>query len=76
MSLAQRVAFVGKTASSLPIQAIAAWHASGVEWGKERRIGLGDLGAVMGAFRGLASPPTSSQPLTSPLRELVSRLCS
>jgi hypothetical protein len=41
---------------SLPMQAIAAWYASGVEWGKERRIGLGDLRALMGAFRDLGVP--------------------
>jgi hypothetical protein len=56
MSLAQRIAFVGETASSLPMLAIAAWYASGVEWGKERRIGLGDLRALMGAFRDLGVP--------------------
>ena len=56
MSLAQRIAFVGKTASSLPIQAIAAWYASGVEWGKEHRIGRGDLKALMGTFRDLGVP--------------------
>jgi hypothetical protein len=35
------------------MRAIAAWYASGVEWGKERRIGRGDLVALMGAFRDL-----------------------
>jgi hypothetical protein len=76
MSLAQRIKLVGDATLSLPTRAIATWYASGVEWGKERRIGLGDLGRLMGAFRELGSPPTSSQPLTSPLRELASRLCS
>lgn len=55
MSLAERIAFV-KTALSLPMQAIAAWYASGVEWGEEHRIGRGDLKALMGIFRDLGVP--------------------
>lgn len=47
----QRIAFVAETNSSLPMRAIAAWYASGVEWGKERRVSRGGLGALMGAFR-------------------------
>jgi hypothetical protein len=56
MSLARRMALVADTTSPLPKRAIAAWYASGVEWGKERRIGRGDLGALMGAFRALGVP--------------------
>jgi hypothetical protein len=56
MSLAQRTEFVANTTSSLPARAIAAWYASGVEWGKEHRIGHGDLGALMGVFRDLGVP--------------------
>ena len=56
MSPAQRLVLVADTTSSLPVRAIAAWYASGVEWGKERRIGRGDLGALMGAFRDLGVP--------------------
>jgi MgsA AAA+ ATPase C terminal len=56
MSLAQRIKCLGETTSSLPKRAIAAWYASGVEWGKERRIGRGDLGALMGTFRDLGVP--------------------
>ena len=56
MSLAQRIKCVAETTSSLPKRAIAAWYASGVEWGKERRIGRGDLPALMGAFRDLGAP--------------------
>jgi hypothetical protein len=56
MSLAQRIECVAETTSSLPKRAIAAWYASGVEWGKERRIGHGDLGALMDAFRDLGVP--------------------
>jgi hypothetical protein len=57
MSLAQRIALVGETTLPLARRAIAAWYASGVELGKERRIGRGDLGALMGAFRDLGVPP-------------------
>jgi hypothetical protein len=56
MSLAQRTKLVGDATLSLPTRAIATWYASGVEWGKERRIGLGDLGRLMGAFRELGIP--------------------
>jgi MgsA AAA+ ATPase C terminal len=56
MSLTQRIQSVAETTSSLPTRAIAAWYASGVEWGKERRIGHGDLGALMGAFHDLGVP--------------------
>jgi MgsA AAA+ ATPase C terminal len=56
MSLARRIKLVGDATLSLPMQAIAAWYASGVEWEKEHRIGLGDLGALMGAFRDLGVP--------------------
>jgi hypothetical protein len=56
MSLAQRIALVAETTSTLARRAIAAWYASGVEWGKERRIGRGDLVALMGAFRELGVP--------------------
>jgi hypothetical protein len=57
MSLVQRIELVAETTSSLPRQAIAAWYASGVEWSKERRIGRGDLGALMNTFRDLGVPP-------------------
>ncbi len=56
MSPAQRIKCVAETTSSLPKRAIAAWYASGVEWGTERRIGRGDLGALMGTFRDLGVP--------------------
>jgi hypothetical protein len=55
-SLAQRLKLVGDATLSLPTRAIATWYASGVERGKERRIGLGDLGRLMGAFRELGVP--------------------
>jgi len=52
----QRIKCVAETTSSLPKRAIAAWYASGVEWGTDRRIGRGDLGALMGTFRDLGVP--------------------
>jgi hypothetical protein len=56
MSLAQRIEFVAETTSSLSMRAIAAWYASGVEWGKERRNGRSDLGAPFNlwSWRGCA----------------------
>jgi hypothetical protein len=56
VSVARRIKLVAEAALSLPTRSIATWYASGVEWGKERRIGLGDLGRLMGAFRELGVP--------------------
>jgi hypothetical protein len=56
MSLVQRIALIAETTSTLPRRAIAAWYSSGVEWGKERRVGRGDLRALMGAFCDLGVP--------------------
>ena len=41
---------------SLPERALAAWHSSGVESPGERRVGPGDLDAVMGTYARLGVP--------------------
>ena len=33
-----------------------AWYASGLEWGAEKRVGKGDLPALLDAFRSLGVP--------------------
>ena len=55
-SLAQRIDLVMDTNLSLPVRAIAVWYASGLEWGRERRVGRGDLPGLMSAFRLLGVP--------------------
>jgi hypothetical protein len=55
-ALARRIEFVAETTASLPRRAIAVWYASGVEWGKERRIGRSDLGALLASFLDLGIP--------------------
>jgi hypothetical protein len=56
-SLAERVELVMDSNLPLPVRAIAAWHASGMEWGRERRVGRGDLPGLMSAFKMLGAPP-------------------
>jgi hypothetical protein len=56
MSITQRIYLAGDAGRSLPERAIAAWYASGVEWGDERRIGRGDLNALMSVFSQLGVP--------------------
>jgi hypothetical protein len=56
MSIAYRLDLVASASRTLPERAIAAWYASGVEWGDERRIGRGDLDALMRVFIQLGVP--------------------
>lgn len=44
------------TAEALPRRALAAWFASGIEWGRDRQVGPGDLPGLMDAFRQLGVP--------------------
>ncbi|MGE5548246.1 MAG: hypothetical protein ACM33T_15175 [Solirubrobacterales bacterium] len=55
-SLADRLALVADTNLPLPVRAIAAWYASGVEWGDENRVGKGDLSGLLATFRDLGVP--------------------
>jgi hypothetical protein len=56
MSLARRIDHVADTSKPLPERAIAAWYASGIECGDERRVGPGDLDGLMHTFRHLGAP--------------------
>jgi hypothetical protein len=56
-SLAQRLGLVADKSLPLPVRAIAAWYGSGIEWGRERRVGRGDLPGLMSTFRLLGVPP-------------------
>jgi hypothetical protein len=55
--LAKRLSLVADTSLPLPVRAIAAWYSSGIEWGRERRVGRGDLTGLMATFRLLDVPP-------------------
>jgi hypothetical protein len=56
MSISQRVDYAANDTRPLPERAVAAWCASGVEWGAEHRIGRGDLPGLMSALRHLGVP--------------------
>jgi hypothetical protein len=57
MSIAQRLDLLADFNRPLPERAVAAWCASGIEWGDERRVGPGDLGSLLHVFRELGVPP-------------------
>ena len=44
--------------TTLPVtgRATAAWYASGIEWGQEQRVGLGDLASLLATFQDLGAP--------------------
>jgi MgsA AAA+ ATPase C terminal len=54
--VARRLEFVADQTLSLPERALAAWHSSGVDPRGERRVGPGDLGALMRTYAGLGVP--------------------
>ncbi len=56
MSLARRIDLVADMTMPLSVRAIAAWFASGVECGDDRRVGPGDLSGLMRTFRHLGVP--------------------
>ena len=56
LPIAQRLDLVSNASRPLPERAVAAWYASGIEWGTERRAGRGDLPSLMSAFRHLGVP--------------------
>lgn len=55
-SLPERLAIVADASLPLPVRAVAAWYASGVEWGDENRVGKGDLSGLLATFRALGVP--------------------
>jgi MgsA AAA+ ATPase C terminal len=54
--VARRLEFVADPTLSLPERAVAAWHSSGVELRGERRVGPGDLSALMRTYAELGVP--------------------
>lgn len=51
MDIAGRIAQATSYAYPLAERAVAAWYASGIEWGDEHRIGQGDLAGLLDGFR-------------------------
>jgi hypothetical protein len=56
VSVARRLEFVADPKLPLPERALAVWHSSGVELRGERRIGPGDLDALMRTYSELGVP--------------------
>jgi hypothetical protein len=56
VSVARRLEFVADPKLSLPERALAVWHSSGVESRGERRVGPGDLDALMRTYAELGVP--------------------
>ena len=57
MTLSQRLDAVSDAHATIWDRAVAAYYASGVEWGDEKRIGEGDIARLMQTFRDLGAPP-------------------
>lgn len=56
ISLSRRIAIASDPSAIIYQRAIAAWSASGIEWNRERRVGQGDLPALLSTFGGLGVP--------------------
>ena len=54
--VARRLEFVADPTLSLPERAFAAWHSSGLDPRGERRLGPGDLGALLRTYADLGIP--------------------
>jgi hypothetical protein len=53
--VAGRLEFVADQTRSLPERAVAAWYASGIENGRERRVGKGDFDGLMKVYADLGA---------------------
>ena len=51
-----RLDLISNMTEPLVTRAVAAWYASGLEWGDERRVGPGHLGSLLERFRDLRVP--------------------
>jgi hypothetical protein len=67
--VSRRLEFVSDLTRSLPERAVAAWYASGIENGRERRVGAGDLDALMRTYADVGAPG----PLLDAIRTAVRR---
>jgi hypothetical protein len=55
-SVPERLTFAADESLGLVERSIAVWYASGIEWGREHRVGAGDLPALLALFRSLNVP--------------------
>jgi hypothetical protein len=55
-SIAQRLDAIADLNRPLEQRAVFAWYASGLEWGAEKRVGKGDLPALLDTSRSLGVP--------------------
>ncbi len=55
-SVVERLRAVADGQIGLPHRSLAAWYASGLEWTGEKRVGKGDLSALMQVFLDLGTP--------------------
>jgi hypothetical protein len=69
VSLARRLEFVADPTLSLPERALAVWHSSGVESRGERRVGPGDLGALIRTYADLGVPEQLHQAVAVAIRK-------
>ncbi len=67
--VAQRLEFVVEPTLSSPERAVAAWHSSGVESRAERRVGRGDLDALMRTYARLGVPERLIEAVALALRK-------
>ena len=51
MSVEERIAAATDPKKDFFHRAVAAWYASGIEWGREKRVGKGDLIGLLRSFR-------------------------
>lgn len=56
MPVSRRIELAADPLADFYHRAVASWFASGIEWGYERRVGKGDLPALLAAFADLGSP--------------------
>ena len=61
LSIADRIALATDAEQPLQVRAVAAWFASGVEAGTEKRIGGGDLKGLMAAYLDAGLPEPMGQ---------------
>jgi hypothetical protein len=55
-SISQRIEMAAIQTPTITQRAVASWFSSGVEWGDEKRVGPGDLDALLDAFHAAGVP--------------------
>ena len=55
-SVHARIDMAADATLPVTVRATAAWYASGIEWGREQRVGPGDLENLLATFQDLGAP--------------------